>query len=91
MLDIASVPRATQANRDALPKCYHTVYRHIGENEGTLDWVISQDLGWRTADMRTLSFFVVFDVRHSVGYLSEWVLSCKQNFRLWRCFPDKLE
>jgi len=91
MLGIAGVPRTTPANGDALSKFCHTVYRRVGANEGTLDWGVSLDLDWRMADMQTLSLLVVFDVRHTVGYLSEWVLSCKQNFQLWRYFADKLK
>ena len=37
MLGIAGVPTATPANRDALLKFYHTVYRRVGESGDTLD------------------------------------------------------
>jgi len=37
ILSIVGASRATPANRDALSKFFHTVYRHVGENEDTLD------------------------------------------------------
>jgi hypothetical protein len=37
IVGIVGVSRAIPANRDALSKFFHTVYRHVGENEDTLD------------------------------------------------------